>query len=128
MDRDFNDFVNDLVVEAANRQSGRKVLWVDFEELCRSKEPLADTWKNMARERIQNLGFGKFMPSTDGQARMMFKINAEGISHAAEIRKIRRKPKLRERLLALPYGKGVWEIIKLGLAAVLGALVKAYVG
>ncbi|HUE78477.1 MAG TPA: hypothetical protein VMN38_02445 [Sphingomicrobium sp.] len=56
------------------------------------------------------------------------RITDAGMAEADVALDAERSPTLRERLQAVPIGKGVWDMIKIGLGAVLGVLAVKYFG
>jgi hypothetical protein len=59
---------------------------------------------------------------------LLLRITDAGISEAEKLEDAARSPTWRERLKAIPVGKGVWDILKIGLGAVIGILATKYFG
>ncbi len=126
---DFHDFVDDLIVLAASKQDGPHIMPIDFFDLCAEVSPgYSPTWRDMALDRISELGWGSFKPYREAPGRRALFLTHSGISKASEVRSSRKKPTLRERAAKLPVGKGVWEVSKLAIAAFFGALAVTYFG
>ena len=78
--------------------------------------------------RLQTWGFVKRVPDSTRPGALLVRLTDAGIAEADVVIEQRRKPTWRERLASVSYAEGIWEVIKLGLAAVLGALAQAYFG
>ena len=126
---DFNKFLDDLIVEAAKRQTDANIEALDFFDLCEDVHPgLAPTWRDMAIDRLNELGWARFKPYSDAPGRRALKITHAGISRASEVRLQRRKPTLWEQIVALPFGKGAWDLFKIGLGVILGVAATKFFG
>ena len=68
-------------------------------------------------KKVERMGEGFWLRITD-----------KGMAAADIAIEETRSPTIQERLHALPVGKGVWDIIKIGLAFVLGILANKYLG
>ena len=124
---DFNFFVDSLIVAAADKQDAAKLKWIPFFQLCSEvKAQSPPSWHSMAAERIGKLDCGRFSMDSDAPGGRIYKINSTGIARAAMIRAERRKPSFRDKIRSVPVGKGVWDVIKLLLAACAGAAIKTY--
>ena len=129
MQEDFNKFIDDLILEAANQQGGSCIEPLDFFELCRCvMSNYSPTWRDMAIARVVELELGQIREKANDPGAREFIINAAGISRASVIRMERRTPSFLDRIRAMPVGKGIWDIVKLGLAALLGFLAAKYSG
>ena len=126
---DFNSFLDDLILEAAARQSGAQIVPLDFFDLCCDVFPsYSPTWRDMALDRLTDLGWATFKPYSHAPGRRALFITHAGISRASEVRMSRRKPSVKERITSIPIGKGVWDIAKLVIGAALGWFGKSYFG
>jgi hypothetical protein len=68
-------------------------------------------------KKVERAGSGFWLRITDaGMAQADVTIDAQ------------RSPSLGERMRSVPVGKGVWDIIKIGLGAVLGVLAAKFFG
>ena len=93
--------------------------WNDNRELARSA-----AWLLVRND----LPLAKTVPDSEKPNALLIALTAQGKLRASEIRSERRKPSWKERISKVPVGKGVWEISKLGLAALIGAWAQSYFG
>lgn len=92
---DFNDFADDILVCCADAQTGDLVVTCDVGAMCRAKyAECPPTWLGMIVDHLVNKGYGKARYDGERPGAKMFKINAAGISRAAEIRKQVASPKV----------------------------------
>ena len=97
----------------------------DLVEVCRSKNLAADA-PDMSRFANDNDGLRGQKISTFQSFR--FILNAEGRRHALQLERSKKPRTVRDRLADIPIGKGLWDLVKIGLGALLGVLVTKYSG
>ena len=83
---------------------------------------------NPVGRRLVALGYAAKVQDSDKPGALLVRLTDPGVSEADKILAAQRQPTFKERFKALPIGKGVWEVAKLGLAALFGAAVKSYIG
>ena len=66
--------------------------------------------------------------SSNTHANIRFTMNADGWRHALQIEKSRKPKLLLDPIRKLPFGKGLWDVVKIGLGALLGFLGAKYSG
>ena len=100
---DFNEFVDDILVRCADQQTGDRVAVCDIGKLCTLSFPdCPPTWVGMVFERLRNLGFGKSRIDSDRPGARLFKINANGIARAAEVRAMRQAQEASTHAFPIP--------------------------
>ncbi|NLS26312.1 hypothetical protein S2M10_12940 [Sphingomonas sp. S2M10] len=83
---------------------------------------------NPVGRRLIAMGYAAKVMDKDAPGALLLRITDKGISEADKLVEASRKPTIWERIKAIPIGKGVWEVVKLGLAALAGAIAKSYFG
>jgi len=76
--------------------------------------------------RVLAAGLVKKVPSSDPG--IWLRITDAGMAIADKEIEAARAPTFRERVSSMPIGKGAWDLLKVGLGAVLGALAVKYFG
>ena len=90
-ERDFNIFLDDLILEAADRQSGTQIEPIDFFDLCKDVYPAhSPTWRDMSLDRLVELKWATFKPYASSPGRRAMFITHAGIARASEVSKQRR--------------------------------------
>jgi len=129
MDENFNSFLDSILIEAAARQDGAKVKWLPLKELCLAvKADAAPTWIEMVGDRIRALDYGELQRDSEKPGLFWFELNGTGLARAHEVKAERRQPSLGERFRSVPWGKCAWDLLKIGIGAVLGVIATKYFG
>lgn len=81
-----------------------------------------------AARQLIAIGLVKKSLDSSRPGALVIRLTDQGLLQADAMIEQDRKPTMKERLKALPVGKGSWEVVKLALAAVFGAVVKSYFG
>jgi len=121
---DFNRFLDDLIVEAAGRQSGLQIEPLDFFDLCSDVHgEYSPTWRDMALDRLAQLGLATFKPYSHAPGRRALFITHAGIAHASDIRKRRLPLSLSDKIASDKFQKiGNFSISLLSFIVSIGAL------
>jgi hypothetical protein len=87
---DFNKFLDDLILAAADRQSSAEIEPIDFFDLCADVYPeFSPTWRDMSLDRLTGLEWATFKPYSHSPGRRALFITHVGIARASDIRKQR---------------------------------------
>ncbi|MEE8610864.1 MAG: hypothetical protein V3V60_00140 [Sphingomonas aquatilis] len=122
---DFNDFVDSVLVRAADAQVGTRVHPISVRDLAQEvRETFPPTWIQMLEDRLRHLNYGELLRDSDLPGKFYFKINSEGLARAHVVRKSRESKTLRGRLQAAPWGKIAGDALKVLFGAVVGHFLK----
>ena len=83
---------------------------------------------NSAARRLNEAGFVKSVHDSARPGAYLVRLTDAGRDKADILIESSRKPTFRERIKALPLGKGVWDIVKVIVAAAVGWLAKSLTG
>lgn len=83
---------------------------------------------NPAGRHLVQLGLAARVSDSDRPGALLVRITDAGLSEAEKIEDAAKPPSIADRIKAIQFGKGVWEVIKLGAAAVAGAYANHYFG
>ena len=97
----------------------------DLVEVCRSQGIRANA-PDITRFAMDNNGIRGRHDVTNTSA--SFALNAEGRRHALQLEKSRKPKTVRERIADVPMGKGLWDIVKIGLGFALGLVTHKITG
>jgi hypothetical protein len=95
MMNNFNDFIEDLIVEIATVQAGDEIEGFDITDSATAKKfDAPPTWLHTVAGEMQNRGWGRDLGAFDGPS---FMIDGGGIIAASLIRANRQPKTLRQR-------------------------------
>jgi hypothetical protein len=90
--------------------------------------PLESQDANPVGRRLVALGLAARVNDSDRPGALLLRITDAGVVEAEQLESTERAPTFRERLKAVPVGKGLWDILKIGLGALIGILATKYFG
>ncbi|MBU1252800.1 MAG: hypothetical protein KKE69_00200 [Alphaproteobacteria bacterium] len=100
MDTGFDDYLDNLILEIADRQTGSEVVPTNILTIHVLKFPeCPQSWAHLAASEMEARGWGKNWSTLGERAFMM---NGGGASRAQHIRASRRKKSLREKVASVP--------------------------